>query len=143
MMYATLQDMKEAFGELELIQLTDLDHRGEIQESLIEVALKRASADIDGYVGWMHHQSINASEQALAVLKGLCCDMARYRLAGSHGRLVTDEMRDRHKEAIAMLKMIARGEVKLMTQDAQAPAQQDRVMRLSQRPSIARDLEQY
>lgn len=143
MMYATSQDMIAAFGELEMIQLSDLDHLGVVNQTLVESALKRASADIDGYVGWLHHQPINASAQALELLKGLCCDMARYRLAGSNNRLATEEMRDRHKEAINMLKMIARGEVKLMRNDTPAPAQQDRVQILHGRSRIGIDLEHY
>lgn len=143
MLYATLSDMIDAFGERELIQLSDRANDGVINEQAIERALERASADIDGYMGWLQAKSINASEQALTVLRGLCCDMARYRLAGSDGRLVTDEMRDRHKDAIGMLKMIAKGEIKLMSVDEQAPAQQDRVMRLSGQSRIARALEDY
>ena len=40
------------------------------------------------------------------------CDMARYRLCGIGGRLMSDEVRDRHKDAIAMRKLIAAGDVK-------------------------------
>lgn len=143
MSYATVIDMIEQFGEREVRQLSDRENDGEINESIVQIALDRASADIDGYIGWIHEKSVNAGQGARTILKGLCCDLARYRLAGSGGVLVTDEMRDRHRDAMRMLQMIARGEVKLTPEDTSAPADRNRVQRLTVGSRIAKDLEDY
>lgn len=143
MTYATLADMIQQFGEREMRQLADRDNNGELDEAIVQTALERSSADIDGYIGWMHKQIVSAGQGARTLLRGLCCDMARYRLAGAGGVLVTDEMRDRHRDAISMLKMIAKGEVKLTAEDEPAPADQNRVQRLTVGSRIAEDLKDF
>lgn len=141
--YATVADMVKNFTEREMRQLSDRENDGQMDADVIEDALVRASADIDGYIGWMHSASVSAGESARQLLKGLCCDMARYRLAGSGGVLVTDEMRDRHKDAIKMLLMIAKGEVKLTAVDVATPADQNRVQRMPAGTRIQNDLKDY
>lgn len=141
--YATVGDMIEQFGEGEVRQLSDRDNTGLVDQVVVARALERSSADIDGYIGWLHSTSISAGAGARNLLKGLCCDMARYRLAGSDGRLATDEMRDRNREAVRMLTMIAKGEIKLHTEDVAAPANQDRVQRMNVGTRIGNDLKDY
>lgn len=111
MLYATRQDMIDTFGEEEIIRLTDSNAEpGVINDVPLNAALSRASVEIDGYVASRYPKPF---DPVPTILVGIACDLARYRLCGAGGRLVTDEMRDRHKDAISLLKMIARGEVKL------------------------------
>lgn len=110
MQYATQQDMIDSFGEEELIRLTDTnDAPGVIDDAAVSRALDRVSADIDAYVAQRYPQPFEVIPRLLV---GIACDMARYRLCGIGGRLMSDEVRDRHKDAVAMLKLIAAGDVK-------------------------------
>lgn len=111
MLYATTQDMIDSFGEEELIRLTDMPAApGVIDMAALGRALDRASAEIDGYVASRYPQPFSPVPR---ILIGVACDLARYRLMGVGGRLVSDEGRDRHKDAIKLLGMIADGKVKL------------------------------
>ena len=49
-MYATRQDMVNAFGEKECIALTDRDFTGQIDDHVMDVKLTQASAEIDSYL---------------------------------------------------------------------------------------------
>ena len=46
-MYATVADMVARFGDLEIIQITDRSHSGQIDHSVAEVALADATAEIN------------------------------------------------------------------------------------------------
>ena len=74
MSYATVIDMIEQFGEREVRQLSDRENNGVVDEVTVQAALDRASADIDGYIGWMHEKSVDAGQGARTTLKGLFCD---------------------------------------------------------------------
>ncbi len=51
MAYATVKDMVARFSELEVIQLTDRNQDGLIDEDVAAVALADATAEIDAYLG--------------------------------------------------------------------------------------------
>jgi len=53
MAYATIDDMISAYGEAELVQRTNLDNPVAtlIEESVLELALEDATAEINGYLG--------------------------------------------------------------------------------------------
>lgn len=109
--YATRQDMIDSFGEDEVVRLTDTrDEPGVIDDATLLRALERTSVDIDGYISTRYPRPFPETPRLLI---GVCCDMARYRLCGTGGRLVTEEVRDRHKDAIKLLGMVASGQVKL------------------------------
>lgn len=117
--YATRQDMIDTFGEDEVARLTDTHAEpGVIDDATLLRSLERSSADIDGYVSTRYPRPFLEIPRLLI---GICCDMARYRLCGTGGRLVTDEVRDRHKDAIKLLGMVASGQVKLGQDVADQP----------------------
>ncbi|HIE4894535.1 TPA: phage protein Gp36 family protein, partial [Yersinia enterocolitica] len=49
-MYATRQNMVDAFGEKECVALTDRNFTGQIDDHVIVVKLTQASAEIDSYL---------------------------------------------------------------------------------------------
>lgn len=119
MQYATQQDMIDAFGEEEIIRLTDTAAApGVIDAAAVTRAIERVSADIDAWVAQRYPHQFDPVPRLLV---GLACDMARYRLCGIGGRIPSDEVRDRHKDAVGMLKMIAAGDVKFGTDNAGSP----------------------
>jgi len=109
--YATQQDLIDAIGEDELIRLSDTRaNPGVIGADLVARALDRASVDIDARLSARYPKPFAAIPR---VLVGICCDMAVYRLCGTEGRVMTDEIRDQYREALKLLALIANGEVKL------------------------------
>lgn len=107
MPYALKADMLEEFSENELIQLTDRDipATGEIVDAVLDRALSGASAEIDGYLVRYSGQVLT-----LPILTRYCCDMARYRL---YRDAAPDEVRNRYKDAVRFLEMVAAGKISL------------------------------
>lgn len=109
-MYATVADMVARFGDLEIIQITDRSHSGQIDHSVAEVALADATAEINTYLG----RYAVPFATVPPVLTRLACDIARYRLTGASGVLVTEDIERRYKiDVLNLLKALARGEVSL------------------------------
>ncbi|MCL9764302.1 gp436 family protein [Neisseria subflava] len=115
MAYATVKDMVARFGELEVIQLTDRNQDGLIDEDVAAVALADATAEIDAYLGRFKRPFTDVPP----ILKRLCCDIARYRLTAANGVLITDEIRNRYKiDVLDLLRAMAKGEVQLGVDDS-------------------------
>ena len=115
MAYATVKDMVARFSELEVIQLTDRNQDGLIDEDVAAVALADATAEIDAYLGRFKRPFTDVPP----ILKRLCCDIARYRLTASNGVLITDEIRNRYKiDVLDLLRAMAKGEVQLGVDDS-------------------------
>lgn len=115
MAYATVEDMVVRFSELEVIQLTDRNQDGLIDEDVAAVALADATAEIDAYLGRFKRPFTDVPP----ILKRLCCDIARYRLTAANGVLITDEIRNRYKiDVLDLLRAMAKGEVQLGVDDS-------------------------
>lgn len=115
MAYATVEDMVARFSELEVIQLTDRNQDGLINEDVAAVALADATAEIDAYLGRFKRPFTDVPP----ILKRLCCDIARYRLTAANGVLITDEIRNRYKiDVLDLLRAMAKGEVQLGVDDS-------------------------
>ncbi|WP_107855315.1 gp436 family protein [Neisseria weaveri] len=115
MAYAVMADMVARFGELEVIQLTDRNQDGYIDEDVAAVALADATAEIDAYLGRFKRPFADVPP----ILKRLCCDIARYRLTAANGVLITEEIRNRYKiDVLDLLRAMAKGEVQLGVDDS-------------------------
>lgn len=108
-MYATRDDMVARFGEGEVISLTDRGRTGAIDDGVLMAALADAGATIDGYIGGRYTLPLGTPPK---ILTGYACDIARYLLSGS-GRMVTEDCRDRYRDAIRFLEHAAAGRVTL------------------------------
>lgn len=109
-MYADVADMVARFGDLEVIQISDRNADGEIDNDVVEVALADATAEIDAYLGRFRQPFAEIPP----ILKRLCCDIARYRLVATSGVMITEEIRHRYKiDVLDLLKALARGDVQL------------------------------
>lgn len=114
--YATKVDMVSAFGETEMIELTDrADPPADaIDDTVLSAALAAASAEIDGYVG-----RVEALPLAVvpASLRQLALVIARYRLSTDQpdGRVRLD-----YEDAVLTLERIAKGLVVLNLPAAEA-----------------------
>ena len=93
MMYATVQDMVDRFGEREMIQLTDVDIQA-VQTAKAERAIDDAQAYADGFVGRVYSLPLPGCAKpapqpgdlgavvyvAAPQLTRIVCDVARYYL---------------------------------------------------------------
>ena len=118
MSYATLDDMIGEFGQREMRSIGDPDSTGEIDTVRVDNALTKASEQIDFSVGQRCALPLAVTTSTVGTfLKQLCIDIARYRLTGSSGITVTDEVRDRYREAAAQLERIVQGKIILCEQN--------------------------
>lgn len=107
MTYATQADMISRFDDKEIEQLTDRANVGVINTSVLAMKLADADAEINGYLQGRYALPLTTVPD---VLKRLACDIARYHL---YDNRVTDAVRERYKDAIAYLKLVATGTVQL------------------------------
>ncbi|EBY7514896.1 DUF1320 domain-containing protein [Salmonella enterica subsp. enterica serovar Richmond] len=108
-MYATPEDMLLAFGEDECAALCDPDRVGVPDIPVMQNALERASAEIDGYLVARYPTPWPDTPR---ILVGRCCDIARYHLATAR-RVLSDEIRIRYEDAIQFLEKVAAGKIGL------------------------------
>lgn len=113
MPYATLADLISRFGEQELIDQTDRTTGANVDVSVVARELAYASAVIDGYLAARYVLPLPTVPDLLV---GLCCDLVRYAL---YTDAAPDIVRDRYKAAVASLRDISNGAIKL---DAATPS---------------------
>lgn len=113
MSYATLTDMVERFGELELVQLTDRMNGVAIDAVVMGRALADAQAEIDSYLATRYLLPLISTPP---MVNRLACDIARYRL---HDDGVPESVRVRYQDAVSLLKRLASADV-LLTGMAEA-----------------------
>ena len=109
MPYATKQALVDRFGQAELIQLTDRSHRPPttIDDTVLAQAMADANDEVDASVGVRYSLPLAA---APPILVRCACDLARFVL---YDVRATEEVRNRAKDARAMLKAISTGAVTL------------------------------
>lgn len=117
MPYAVKADMVSRFGEGEVIALTDRANLGVIADAVLDGALAEAAAEIDPYLAPRHQLPLATVPK---IITGFACDIARYRLCGS-GVTLTDDIRDRYKDAVRFLERVADGKIGLGLDPASNP----------------------
>lgn len=112
MSYASQADMVLAFGDAELIQLTDRANPpvGAIDSSVLARALAAADALANNYLATRYQVPLAATP---AVLMEACCDIARYELTRGPGLRATEEIEKRYAQRIAWLRDLALGRATL------------------------------
>lgn len=108
-MYASIDNLIALCGQDELVQLSDRADppAGVIDQAVLTEALISADAEIDGYVGAKYQLPLATTP---ALLTGLACDIARYRLYTAQ---VTDSVRRRYEDAVKTLTNISKGVIAL------------------------------
>lgn len=109
--YATVADLIAAYGNQEVIALTDREERsdpdnaGTVDATVALEALTRASSEADTYIAVRYALPLASTPQALTAV---VCDIARFRLTGGE-TTETTPIADRYKAAVHWLKEIASG----------------------------------
>lgn len=129
MPYATVNDMVERFGQIEMIRLSTRDDA--LPESIdgprIETALADASALIDSYLRARY--AVPLSPIPREIIRA-CCYLARYDLAQGGEQKPTEQVTKDHANTLTWLDAMASSEGRL---DA-APAQAASDARVQDRP---------
>ena len=107
MTYATQTDLVDRFGETELAQRTNRVDGLTINTVVLARALADADAEIDSYLAIRYALPLGSTP---VVLVRMAADLARYRLYDDG---VPDTVRQRYEDAVALLKRMASGEVKV------------------------------
>lgn len=111
MPYATQQNMIDRFGNEELIELTDRDHTGAIDATVLNQAIKDASGVVDGYLSGRYSIPLITVPP---IIERITCDLARYFL---YDDAATEHVQKNHDTAISYLKDASRGNVDLGVDD--------------------------
>jgi len=115
-MYCTKQDLIDRFGQDELVDLTQLNNTGVIDETVLGQAIADASAEMDGYLGGRYQLPLDTIPP---VLKALCCNVARYNL---YDEQASEQVTKRYDAAIKFLFSVSKGEISLGVDDTGAKA---------------------
>lgn len=121
--FATIDAMRARFEELDLIQLTDVDGTGVMDEARVEEKLASADALIIGYIAARYREV-----PALAgnkILSDAACDYAFSLLWKTD---IPKWVEDRRKMAIDTLTKIAAGTIKLDQGIEEAQARPDAIL---------------
>jgi phage gp36-like protein len=107
MPYATRQDFESRFGLETLIQLTDREFVGQVDDSVFALAQIDGDAEIDA---WLQSRYVIPLTTVPTVLVRISCDLYRYYLQGAQE---VEAVTNRYKAAISFLKSLSRGDVNL------------------------------
>lgn len=113
MAYCVKADMVSRFSEVELIQLTDRDDLGVINDTVLDLSIDDASAEIDGYLG---KYTLPLVTVPLSLTR-ISCDIARYYL---YDDMVPSEgvVKQRFEDALKFLRAVAKGDISLGVDDS-------------------------
>lgn len=120
-MYCTLDDLKKAIPEENLIQLTDDTGLGVIDNEKIDDAIDYAQQLIDGYLRGRYTVPLDPVPQ---LIRRFAVDMAVFHLYSRRFELdMPQTMIERRKEIIRLLEQIQQGKVLLGMETPQSPGQ--------------------
>jgi phage gp36-like protein len=121
MPYCSLDDIKKAIPEQNLIQLTDDAGEGVIDDVKIDDAIAYAGQLIDGYLRGRYTVPLQPVPE---LVKRLAVDLAVFHLYSRRFELdMPQTMVDRRKEIIRLLEQIQQGKVLLGIETADSPGQ--------------------
>ena len=106
MSYCTKQNLIDRFTETELIQLSDRDNLGVIDDTVLNQAITDSDAEINGYLNRYTLPLVNVP----ANMVSMACDIARYHLYDDG---MIEQVQIRYNSAIAYLVQVAKGVITL------------------------------
>jgi len=115
MPYASLADLKAAYGERELNDLLDRGGDGMHDPGVLAAAQADVDAEIDGYLAGRYRLPLDPVPR---IMVRIACDIMRYRL---WSEAAPEMVRERYQDARRLLEAIAAGRVRL---GAPAPEQE-------------------
>lgn len=120
MAYCTLTDLKKLLPEELLIQLTDDEGAGVVNQGRIDEAIAGADIEIDSYCGVKYTVPFASPVPDLA--KKLSIDIAIYNLYSRKVEEIPSTRAERYKNAIRQLEGIAKGLISIGEATEPTPA---------------------
>lgn len=117
--YATQSDLLDILSLAELTQLTDDEKTGQVNQTVLNGVLTRASGVIEGYCRSRYQVPLQPSAEVTAI----CTDIAVWLLFTRRSQKMRDAVQQRYDGAMALLKAVSTGGVAL-DQPAGAPTPQ-------------------
>lgn len=110
-MFATLQAMRDKFGERELIELTDIEkpYTDAINMARLNAAMRQANSEIEGYIATRYTLPLQTIPP---FLQEIACDMARY-YACTGAMSENGPIKIRYDAAVKTLKEISKGTIQI------------------------------
>jgi phage gp36-like protein len=119
MSYCTLEDIKKAIPEENLIQLTDDDNLGVVNEDTVDDAVDYADQLIDGYLRGRYTLPLTSVPKLVTKLS---LDLAVFYLYSRRLELEMPKgMESRYKNAVRILGEIQKGNLSLSADEATEP----------------------
>ena len=106
MPYSTVDDIKKLIPEEVLIQLTDDEDLGVINQTRVDEAIAQADAEIDSYCGSRYSVPFSTVPD---IVKKISVDIAIYNLYSRRLEEIPPTRAERYKNAIRQLEGIAKG----------------------------------
>jgi len=116
-MYCTLDDLKKRITEDELLRLTDEHELGAIDQTIVDEAIEAAGIEIDSYLGKRFDLPLNPLP---GVVANLAKSIAIFNLYGRSQEGPSDHWQKRYESSVALLSMIAAGDVSMGNEDPDA-----------------------
>ncbi len=117
-MYSTLTDLKKLIPEETLIQLTDDEDIGVVNQGRIDEAIAQADSEIDGHCGAKYSVPFDPVPD---IVKKFSVDLAIYNLYSRKVEEIPQTRADRYKNAIRQLERISDGKTSI-GEDPEPPA---------------------
>lgn len=109
-MYSTLDDIKKLLPEESLIQLTDDEGQGTVDQGRVDEAISQADAEIDSYCAVKYRVPFDPVPD---LVKKCSVDLAIYNLYARRVEEIPQTRTDRYRNAIRQLEGISKGTVSL------------------------------
>lgn len=110
MAYAALTDIKKLLPESIVIQLTDDENLGEVNQDRIDEAVAQADAEIDSYCGAKYSVPFSTAPD---IVKKISVDIAIYNLYSRKVDVIPEIRAERYKNAIRQLEGISKGSISI------------------------------
>ena len=116
MAYCTIDDIRDQLDEKKLVQLTDDNQTGAVDEDRVTKAVTDADATIDAYCQSRYTVPLTPVP---AKINAVSVDLAVYNLYSRRDDTIPELRKDRYKESIRFLEKVSEGKIEL---GAAAPA---------------------
>lgn len=110
MAYSQLADIQERIPEDILLQLTDDDDTGSVDEAKVNAAITRADSEIDA---WCSGRYAVPFATVPPIIAELSADLAAYYVYSRRQEIIPEARSERYRANQALLKAISAGQVQL------------------------------
>ncbi len=118
MPYCTLTDIKKLIPETAIIQLTDDENTGAVNQSRVDEAIAQADAEIDSHCGGRYTVPFTTVPD---IARKISVDIAIYNLYSRKVEEIPETRAERYKNAIRQLGDISSGKIMIGESEADVP----------------------